>query len=146
VSSSGAEGYVADQLAWQEPPGRYRAEVTLFSSGPVNVEVWNDTGNILLSRRTLIPTGGIEQVTLPVNAATPYRVAAYAGWGPFHADFVLPPAGERLEMRVWSPGGTLVDVYSADLTQAPTATRLPPSHSASSAERLAAARAAWRSH
>src|SRR3954470_21511865 len=51
---AGAEGYVADQLEWRAPTGRYVADVTLATSGPVNVEVWNDTGNpaVLLSRRT----------------------------------------------------------------------------------------------
>lgn len=116
VTSTGARGYVADQLEWQAPPGSYTASVTLSTTGPVNVEVWNDTGNVLLARKTLMPTDGLVPITLPVNATTDYRSSAYAGWGPFHADFALPPAGERLEVRVWSPGNTLVNVYSADLT------------------------------
>jgi len=31
---------------------------------------------------------------------------------------VPPPAGQLLEVRVWSPGGFAVSVYSADLTAA----------------------------
>jgi hypothetical protein len=53
--------------------------------------------------------------TLPVDATIAYRAGAYSGWGPFRADFIPPPEGERLEVRVWSPGAGTVNVYSADL-------------------------------
>jgi Predicted membrane protein (DUF2079) len=121
VTSTGARGYVADQLEWQAPPGRYVADVTLDASGPVNVEVWNNTGNILLARRTITPTYGTQTIALPVNATTPYLGRVYSGWGPFQAQFVPPPAGERIEVRVWSPGDTFVSVYSADLSPATAA-------------------------
>jgi hypothetical protein len=115
--STGGLGYVVDQLEWQAPPGRYDAAVTLLTAGgPVNVEVWNDTSGALLARRTVLPTDGIQTISMPVDATIPYQAKVYAGWGPFRADFTSPPPGERLEVRVWSPGGTLADVYSADLT------------------------------
>jgi hypothetical protein len=53
---------------------------------------------------------------MPVAAPHAPNAVDYAGWGPFHADFALPPLGQNLEVRVWSPGGEAVDVYSADLT------------------------------
>lgn len=118
VTSTGATGYVADGLAWQRPPGEYQASVTLSASGPVNVEVWNDTGNVLLARRAISPTGGLATVTLPVGATTAYRGRPYAGWGPFRAGFTNPPPGQRLEVRVWSPGHEKVNVYRAALTRA----------------------------
>jgi hypothetical protein len=121
AGASGAEGYVASQLAWQVPTGRYMARVTLATSGPVNVEVWNDTGNVLLARRTVPDSGGPAQVTLPVNVATAYHADASHGLGPFRADFLPPPPGQRVEVRVWSPGHTRVSVYRADLTPAPAA-------------------------
>jgi hypothetical protein len=52
---------------------------------------------------------------VPVDATIAYRAGAYSGWGPFRADFIPPPEGERLEVRVWSPGAGTVNVYSADL-------------------------------
>jgi hypothetical protein len=117
VTSTGGRGYVVDQLEWQAPPGRYDAAVTLLTSGgTVNVEVWDDTSGGLLARRTVLPTDGIQTISMPVDATIPYQAKVYAGWGPFRADFTSPPPGERLEVRVWSPGGTLADVYSADLT------------------------------
>jgi hypothetical protein len=118
VTSTGGRGYVADELAWQEPAGHYRASVTLSASGPVNVEVWNDTGHILITRRTIPSTNGIESLTMPVAAATPYRGGVFRGWGLFRADFTAPPPGERLEVRVWSPGHETVNVYRATLAKA----------------------------
>ena len=109
---------MADELAWQEPAGHYRASVTLSASGPVNVEVWNDTGHILITRRAIPSTDGVESLTMPVDAATPYRGGVFRGWGLFRADFTAPPPGERLEVRVWSPGHETVNVYRATLAKA----------------------------
>jgi hypothetical protein len=130
AASTGAMGYVADEMAWQQPTGRYLADITLSTTGPVNVEVWDDTGNVLLARRTVMASGVPEQVTLPVAALTAYSVGNPWGWGLFHADFLPPPPGQRLEVRVWSPGGTFVNVYSAELNAAPAgATRRTASRS-----------------
>ena len=49
-----------------------------------------------------------------------YPASPYSGWGPFRAKFVPPPSGQRLEVRVWSPGGGTVNVYRAELTRART--------------------------
>lgn len=115
VTSTGGPGYVADGLAWQKPPGRYEAFVTLSATAPVNVEIWNDTGDKLLARRSIPATAGAETVAVPVDAATSYDAGAYSGWGPFRGDFLPPLSGNRLEVRVWSPGGGAVNVYSAEL-------------------------------
>lgn len=111
-------GYVADGLAWQELPGRYEAMVSLSAVGPVNVEVWDDTGNVLLARQRVPATAGVETITLPVDATDAYPPRIFPGWGPFQARFDRPLPGERLEVRVWSPGGHRVNVYSAQLVSA----------------------------
>jgi hypothetical protein len=118
AAATGAEGYVVDQLEWLVPTGRYTAEVTLATSGPVSVEVWNETGDVLLTRRTVVASGGPLQVTLPVDARTAYHARVFSGFWPFRADSILPPAGQRLEVRVWSPGHTSVNVYNAELNPA----------------------------
>ena len=87
----------------------------LSATGSVHVEVWDDTGNVLLSRRVTV-SSGMQDVTMPVDAASAYQVPVYSGWGPFRADFVPPPPGQRIEIRVWSPGGETVNVYGASLT------------------------------
>jgi hypothetical protein len=55
---------------------------------------------------------------MPVDAPQAPNATAFSGWGPFRAEFRAPPVGQRLEVRVWSPGGFAVSVYSADLTTA----------------------------
>jgi hypothetical protein len=116
MAATGAEGYVSDGLEWLENPGHYAATVTLSASGPVNVEVWDDNTNTLLARQTITPTDGIQQILLPVAAPHAANATVFGGWGPFRADFEAPPPGQRIEVRVWSPGGFAVNVYSAELT------------------------------
>ena len=115
VTSNGKQGYVADRLEWARLTGMFEARVTLSSDGPANVEVWDNTGNVLLARDSLPSTDGKQTVTLPVNATRDYRKPLYSGWGPFRAKFGGGPKGERLEVRVWTPGGDTVSVYSAQL-------------------------------
>jgi hypothetical protein len=118
MTATGGRGYVADGIEWQEPPGSYRATVALSAAGPVSVEVWDDTSGTLVARRTIPATDGIQQVSMPVDAPHAPNATVFSGWGPFRADFVPPPTGQVLEVRVWSPGGFAVSVYSADLTTA----------------------------
>ena len=123
VSSTGHPGYVVSGLAWQAWPRRYQATVRLSSTGPVNVEIWDDNDGRLLTRRMLPATGGIDRIIMPVDATVPYRAHLYAGWGPFRANFISPPVGQRLELRVWSPGRETVRVYGATLTGLGAASR-----------------------
>jgi hypothetical protein len=119
VTSTGKEGYVADRLEWPRWPGQYQASVTLSATGPVNIEVWNNTGNTLLTRRSLLSTSGIETITVPVVATADYHNPIFQGWGPFKARFADAPKPQRLEVRVWTPGRETVNVYSARLASAP---------------------------
>jgi Predicted membrane protein (DUF2079) len=116
--ATGARGYVVSGLEWLRPAGAYVAAVRLSSSGPVNVEVWDNTGNVLLSRRTVPATAGAAIIRVPVPARTSYQPALFSGWGPFRARFLSPPPGQRLELRVWSSGAEAVSVYTASLTPA----------------------------
>ncbi|MGO9079240.1 MAG: DUF2079 domain-containing protein [Streptosporangiaceae bacterium] len=118
VAATGGQGYVTDGLEWLEPVGLYEATVDLSAAGPVNVEVWDDNGNVLLARRSIPATAGVQSVSLPVTVMNLHRPYSYSGWGPFRVDFVPPRPGERLEIRVWSPGHELVDVYRAKLVRA----------------------------
>jgi hypothetical protein len=123
MAATGAKGYVADGIEWLENPGRYRVDVALSagastSGAPVNVEVWDDNTNTLLARRAIPPTNGIQQIVMPVVAPAGPNRAVFDGWGLFRADFVSPPPGQNIEVRVWSPGGAAVNVYSAELTTA----------------------------
>ena len=118
ATSAGMKGYIADQIEWLKPTGRYLLRVTVSCAGPVNVEVWNDNGNMLLARRTVLATHGRASVSLPVDATVPYQQGVYSGWGPFRATFVPPEPGQRLEVRIWSLSNRTVNIYSARLTPA----------------------------
>ena len=118
ITSNGKAGYVADRLEWSRLAGRFEAVVTLSSTGPVNVEVWDNTGNVLLARDRLPSTDGQQTLALPVDATHDYRQPPYGGWGPFRAKFGGGPLGQQLEVRVWSPGGETVNVYTAQLKSA----------------------------
>jgi Predicted membrane protein (DUF2079) len=119
LTSTGGRGYVSDGVQWQEQPGQYLADVLLSSTGPVNVEVWNASCDVLLTRRSLPSADLAEPVTLPVRLAPSCPTASYAGWGPFQARFLPPPAGRRLEVRVWSSGDEKVNVYDIGMSAAP---------------------------
>jgi hypothetical protein len=116
--ATSARGYVVSGLEWLRPTGSYLATVRLSSSGPVNVEVWDDTGGVLLARRTVPAAATTATIRVPVSARTGYQPALFSGWGPFRARFLPPPPGQRLEVRVWSPGGEAVSVYTANLVPA----------------------------
>jgi hypothetical protein len=125
MASTGAKGYVSYGMEWLESPGRYRAEVTLSASvagsgNPVNVEVWDDNTNTstLLVRRTVPRATGIQQIVMPVTVPAIQNKTVFSGWGPFRADFNTTPPGQNIEVRVWSPGGAAVNVYSGELTTA----------------------------
>ena len=50
VTSSGGRGYVADEIAWQKPPGRYQALVTLSEQSSTTTTTiggssFNEPGN-----------------------------------------------------------------------------------------------------
>jgi hypothetical protein len=117
VTSTGRQGYVADRLEWLRYPGLYQASVTLSATGPVNIEVWDNTDNILLERRSLPGTDGITAISLPVDADSTARSAIFSGWGPFLATFGRPTRAQRLEVRVWSAGDAAVNVYRASLAK-----------------------------
>ena len=104
-------GYVLARDYWREPRGHYEIRVTLASTAPVNVEVWNATGDALLARRIVPATAALNTVTLVANADHVFPHRVYRGWGPFQAAFAAPLPGNRLEVRVWEPAGDHVTVH-----------------------------------
>ena len=119
LESNGSSGYVLDKDYWREPPGSYKVTVRLAASEPTYAEVWNATGNVLLTRRELPPTDGLETFSVIVHARRQYRhMHFFSGWGPFRTIFVPPPRDNQLEVRIWSPGEGVVDVQSVALQRA----------------------------
>lgn len=110
VQATGVAGYVVEGDYWQERAGRYEATAMLSSSVPVAVEVWNATADTLVARREVPATNALRSVTMTVDLTTVVPERAYGGVGPFAIAPVPPPAGDRLEIRVWTPGGGPVSV------------------------------------
>ena len=121
VTSTGTRGYVVDRLQWRRHLGTYKISVTLSATGPVNIEIWNDNGDALLARRHVPATAGVETITVPVVADGAYIERVLRRLGTLPRGLRKPPRGQRLELRVWSPGHETVNVYSAALHNGPPA-------------------------
>lgn len=119
VAATGEPGYVVSGDYWRVGPGVYQARVILASTGSVNIEVWDTTTGKLLSRQTVTATSGETRVSSPVVvlADTPGQ-RSYKGDGIFRIAPFPAPLGDNLEVRVWTPGGEVVTVYSIELQQA----------------------------
>lgn len=115
ISATGERGYLLYGAYWYEQPGEYEASVQLSSSGPLEVEVWNASANVLLARRSIPATTGRIAVTLPVDAERVVPHGVFHGFGPFATRPVAPPHEDELEVRVWTPGRETADVYSVRL-------------------------------
>jgi len=66
----------------------------------------------------LPPTNGTVAVTVPVDADRSYPHHLDTGAGLFRIAPVPPPAGDQLEIRVWTPGTGSVTVSSLELEPA----------------------------
>ncbi len=113
--SSGKPGYVLAYDYWKEPVGAYTASITLSASGPINVEVWNANSDTLLARRELPQAESRTSLSIPVDNPKSFSTSPFTGEGPFQ---MTPPeagVGDQLEVRVWSPGATTVQVNSVGL-------------------------------
>ena len=112
-------GYVIHGDYWFLVRGQYLARVTLSSTGPVSIEVWNSNTNTLLARRLLPQTTGIEQATIALTQSTPGSEHIPSGWGPFSMEAIPPPQGQPLEIRIYDPGASLVEVYDVGIAPSP---------------------------
>ena len=77
---------MVDQAYWREPPGRYVATVTLASTGPATIEVWNADSGVLLARRSLTSTNGPTDVFVDADNSRNVSPYVYSGTGPFRID------------------------------------------------------------
>jgi len=108
--SRNARGYVISRAYWRPTAGNYRAGVEIASTGPVTLEVWNQTLDQPIVR-TVVPPGPRRRVYVPFRALDRGRSTMFKGYVPFLVNFVEPPVHDNLEVRVFSPGRGLVRVY-----------------------------------
>ncbi len=109
-------GYVLYGSDWNLLPRTYQATVTLSTTAPTSVEMWDATTNRLLERTVVPPTDGrlAYQTDFTVTAEGNQR--PYTGWGPFAYLPEQPtnPA-DRIEVRVWTRGSGDVSVYTVEV-------------------------------
>lgn len=118
VSSQDKSGYVLDKAYWRLPLGTFRAWFKLADSGPVDVEIWNATGNKLLLQRTMPATTGIRTQSMLFDNSKFYPHHLMTGWGPFKLTPVPGPSNDQIEIRIWAAAGTVVSVYAVGITGA----------------------------
>lgn len=120
MASTGQPGYVVDGFYKRLNPGSYRAVVSLSTTSPVIIEVWNATGSYLLRRDTIIPTNGTKQtIVIPFSdpKVFPHK-HFFHGYGLWKISPPPPPAKNELEIRIWSSGKGLVNVYGLNILSA----------------------------
>jgi hypothetical protein len=121
IRSNGTAGALVFGDDWLERVGRYKAEVSFKSSGPVSIQVWNNTTNKMLAERDYRSTRGMVNAVMrvevtrkdPVRASSPG--ALYLGFGPFHVDPIPAYVGNSLEIRVLVSSGVKASVYSVSM-------------------------------
>jgi hypothetical protein len=115
LASNGRRGYVLSGDYWREFSGSYLATVRISATGPVNVEVWDDTTNRLLARTTMTGPSKTSDVQLPFRIGHEKPGFVYQGAGTFR-DFPIPQIpGDAIEVRVWNSGTAHVVIWSVEL-------------------------------
>lgn len=119
LASPGRPGYVASGDYQRLSPGAYLATAEVASTGPVSVEVWDDTDGKLLARRQLASTNGESAVQMAFRLDRLHPPRIYRGWGIWRLSPRSRAPGDQVEIRVYSPGSQVVDVYSLQLSSLP---------------------------
>ena len=118
VSATPAQGYVVSQDYFSETTtGYYSAEVNLDARGPVSVEVWDTSTNTLLERASQVVTRGRQTATLSFAVTSLHATEPFQGRWLWQSPPPPAPYGVTLEIRVWTPGSTVVSVYSLGITK-----------------------------
>jgi hypothetical protein len=118
VRTNGTAGGLVFGDYWLEQVGQYKAAVRFKSSGPILVEVWNNTTNKMLAKRNYKSTRGIVNAVMGVQVTSkdPVRSSSpYSGVVPFRVDPIPANVGNTLEIRVDVASGVNASVYSVSL-------------------------------
>ncbi len=110
--ADGHQGYVVYGDYAREAAGRYNAEVTLTSHGPLSVEVWDNDRNVLLARRIVSATGTRKHILVPFVAPTQFPRPTTSGSALFKIVPIPPPPNDQVEIRIYSAGGVQAKVTS----------------------------------
>lgn len=116
MAAAGNAGYVTSQAYWRLPQGWYRVHAHVATNGPINIEVWNATGSVLIVRKTISLSSGVTTASLVFHNQKQYPSRQYKGWGPFRLVPSQASPYNAIEVRIWSPGKQTVNVYRIGIT------------------------------
>jgi hypothetical protein len=111
---------VIDGDYWYEGVGEYSATISLAATSSATVQVWNAASNQLLSSRTVSATQGRVTVTMKYRQVDPGDAPLFSGSGPLSVNPIPPPPGWPIEIRVYSPGKGVVNVYTLGVKELPS--------------------------
>lgn len=115
LTADGQTGYVLSGDFWREPHGSYSANIRYSSTGPINMEVWDDTTNRLLARVRAGRSSIVSNVRLSFELSWEKPGFVYQGAGIFR-DLPVPQIpGDEIEVRVWTAGTARVGIWSVAL-------------------------------
>jgi hypothetical protein len=115
LASNGRRGYALSGDYWREFSGSYLATIRILTTGPVNVEVWDDTVNRLLARTTTAGMSKTLDIQLPFRIESEKAGFVFQGTGAFR-DLPIPQIpGDAIEVRVWTSGAAHVVIWSVAL-------------------------------
>lgn len=111
AAASGKAGYVVAKDYWPLRRGAYVADVSLATTGPADVEVWDATTSKLLARKIVAATTGRSTVSLPFNLMSTPKIPEFAGRWLFKILPLSSTGTNEVEVRVFSGGGYQMSVY-----------------------------------
>lgn len=112
LAATGTGGYAASGAYWRVLPGSYQAQAEISTTGPASVEVWDDTSSTLLARRQLPATNGRRFLSMAFTLAALHPPNLFRGWGPATVSPHPRPPGDQIEIRVYTPAGQGVSMYT----------------------------------
>ncbi len=108
-------GYALYGAEWILAPGTYQSTVTMASTGPSVVEVWDSTTGVLLARRHLPAVEAPMAVQSVVQVTDRRPTQPFTGWGPFSFQPRPGQSSDWIEVRVWTDGRSAVSLYDVEM-------------------------------
>lgn len=115
LSSNGKAGYAASGAYWRLRPGRYAASVTLSTTSPTELQLWDDTDATLMAQRDIPATNGRSLETIDFSLARLHRSHVYSGWGPVGIVAAARLPGDQLEIRIQGSPHQSISIYSLNI-------------------------------
>jgi hypothetical protein len=117
LESNGTQGYVMAYDYFREPAGYYRAVVKLRTTTPINLEVWDNSTETMLARKSLSPTNSVVTIREHFQLTNVVGDHPYWGFGPWVIHPTPGPTGDQLEVRAYTDSGQGVYIYAVTISK-----------------------------